>query len=373
MQMKLRDVPNMLLRAYQAKNNVWLWGKPGIGKTDTVELFVQKMQTRIEGFQKRYFYGPTMSPTDIQAAMPDVDSRTMLVYNNAALPNWYTEPDGEGVVFFGEVGNTDPSTLKLLQKYSNGEDMNGVLRKPPGYMVLCDGNRLQDKSGVQQQGRAFMNRYQHIDVYTDAKDNTEYADKHGWHPTVQQFFREHPDQIDNYEDVFEAGNQRRSKEEITIMAEEGKRGIWACMRGWNRIHRLEEACEALTTQLMPQEIIGSVGTGVGQQYLAVRAFMGKLASVDDICANPKTAVVPTKVDELYAQCVILALKCDQKQVTGVHTYSKRLPNDMTAMIIRRMVQRQQQNNDNDNFKIVGTKEYIAWMSDKQLSDLYMAK
>lgn len=370
MQMKLKEVPNLLLLSYAAKANTWLWGKPGIGKTETIMSFVDRMREKVEDFGVWFFYGPTMGPTDIQAAMPDMASKTLMLYNNASLPNAHTDPDKKGVLFIGEAANTDPTTFKLLQKYVNGEDMNGVLRKPEGVLVVCDGNRLQDKSGVQQQGRAMMNRFQHVDVYTDAKDNTEYAERMNWFPTVQVFFKDHPELIDTYERVFEAQVASAKGEEIKVMAEEGKRGIWASMRGWKRVHDMEIAAQGFGVDIPVQAVIGCVGSGPGREYMATRSFMTKLASVEEICANPKKAPVPEKIDELYAQTLVLALKCTTEQLPAVHTYSERLPGDMVAMLVRRMLIRTK--NDPD-FKLASSKAYIAWMNDKNLSDLYMAK
>jgi hypothetical protein len=374
MQMKLKETPNALLRAYMAKSNVWLWGQPGIGKSDTVGVFVEKMKSRIEGFGLYPFYGPTTAPTDVIVGMPNTKTKRLDFFCNSALPNAYEDPNACGVVWFGEAGNTDPATFKLFQKYVNNEDMNGVLRKPKGVIVIADGNRLQDKSGVQQQGRAMMNRFLHLHVYTDASDNTEYAEKHAFHPTIQHFFKYHPTMIDNYSDVFEPNRpQGRAAEDIALATEEGKMGIWACMRGWNRVSDLEYAAESLSTEVSPQEIFGCVGTAVGREYLATRALMGKLKSVDEICRDPEGVDVPSKMDELYGQCLILAMRCTKSQLPAVHKYGDRLPKDMVATMIRRMVVRQQKAGNEDDFAVVGTKTYIKWMEDKQLSDLYMAK
>jgi len=370
MQVKLKEIPKMLLLAYVAEaQNLWMWGKPGIGKTDTVEEFAAKMRERVEDFMLWYFYGPTMSPIDIQGTMMAANSDVMKVCNNETLPNAYTHPNARGAIFFGEAGNTDNATLKQLQKYINGEDMNGKLRKPKGVMVIADSNRLQDKAGVIQQFRALMNRFIQVDVYTEPEDNIEYADRKGWHPTVQHFFKYHPDMIDNYNEIFEGeiiGGKKKSDKEIALASEEGKRGVWACMRGWKRIHHIEYACEELKSELPTPVILGSVGTGVGQHYLANRNAMVRLLSVDQICADPKNAKIPASVSEMFGQCLVLALRCTEKQFPAVHAYGARLPYDMQALILRRAVKRPQ-------FNIINTKTYITWMSDPQLSDLLIAK
>lgn len=372
---KLKNIPNLLLRAYVAKSNVYMRGKPAMGKTDTVNLFVERMKQRVPDFRVWNFYGPTMSPTDIQMAMPDIATKTLEVFNNGTLPNAYTHPDVAGVVFIGEMPNTDPTTLKLLQKYINGEDMNGTLRKPKGVMIIADGNRLEDKSGVAQHGRALLSRFMTIDTYTESEDCIEYAAKHNFHPFVQSMMREHPDAIDNYDRVFltneaekkraEASN-RRGEGRADLLAEEGKNGIWANMRGWNRVSELEFAAEELGDPLTIDEVTGSVGSGVSSLYEAHKSMIGRLASLEDVMANPEKVPVPTKMDELYAMAQILSLRVKEEQLPTLYKFAKRIQYDMQAFMLRTMMLRK-------GFKLVGTDVYRKWILDPQLNALINAR
>lgn len=364
MAMKLKDITNTIVRSYAAKSNLLLLGKPGIGKTHTIEAFAEKMRERLPGFRVWPFYGPTMSPMDIQACMPDNATGTLRVFSNACLPNAYADPDAVGVVFIGEMLNTDPTTLKLLQKYVNGEDMNGVLRKPHGVMVVADSNRLEDKAGVHQQFRALMNRFLSIDVYTDAEDCIEYAAKHEWHPHVQAFFRENPHLIDNYEQVF--GNADRKKEKAETMAEEGKRGVWACMRGWDRISQLLAAAETLGSDITTDEIVGSVGTGPGVQFSTFRQMIGRLATIEEVLNNPEKVAIPSKIDELYALATIVALRCKEEQLEKVRTFGQRIQPDMQVYILRTLMLRK-------NFNLIGSKTYRDWVLDPKINGLINAR
>jgi hypothetical protein len=363
MAMRLKEVTNVIVRSYSAQSNLLLLGKPGIGKTCTIEAFVDKMRERIPHFQMWPFYGPTMSPMDIQACMPDNATGTLKVYSNACLPNSYRDPDACGVVFIGEMLNTDPTTLKLLQKYVNGEDMNGVLRKPEGVMVVADSNRLEDKAGVMQQFRALLNRFLTLDVYTEAEDNTEYAAKHEWHPLVQSFFRENPHLIDNYEEVFGGDRSRKGADD---QAEEGKRGIWASMRGWNRISKLEDASETLRSAVTLEELIGSVGKAPGIKYNTFKQMVGRLATIEEVLAHPEKVAVPEKIDELYALCMLVSLKCKEEHLEAIHTFAKRVQPDMQVFMLRTMMLRK-------NLKLVGTETYKKWILDPQINKLITAR
>lgn len=366
MAVRLEETTSIIIRAYAAKANLLMLGKPGIGKTHTIEAFAARMRERIEHFKVWHFYGPTMSPMDIQAAMPDVATGTLKMYSNACLPNAYTDPDAQGVIFIGEMLNTDPTTLKLLQKYVNGEDMNGVLRKPVGVMTIADSNRLEDKAGVMQQFRALLNRFMTIDVYTEADDNIKYAARHEWHHLVQAFFRENPHLIDNYEDVFgstvtdaKKGTEAAKKGDQT---EEGKRGTWACMRGWERVSELEYAAADVGSAVTLDEIAGSVGKAPALKYNTFKAMVDRLATIEEVLANPKKVAIPEKIDELYALCTIVALKCKSEHLEAVYTFAKRIQDDMQAFMLRKLMQRK-------NFELVGTAIYREWITTPAINDL----
>lgn len=363
----LKDMNLVMVRAYLAKANLLMLGQPGIGKTHSIEAFAEKMRERVPEFKVWHFYGPTMSPMDIQASMPDNETQTLKVYSNASLPNAYTHPDVKGVVFVGEMLNTDPTTLKLLQKYVNGEDMNGCLKKPDGVMVIADSNRMEDKAGVLQQYRALLNRFLTIDTYTDEASNMEYAAKHNWHPLVQAFFRENPGLIDNYEKVFNPTKaQKDNAGRQEVMAEEGKRGIWACMRGWNRISDLEFAAEELGVPITMDELLGSVGSGPGMQYNTFKQVVGRLATIEEVLANPEKVKVPEKIDELYALCMIVSLRCKIEDLAAVRTFSKRIQHDMQAFMLKTMMGRK-------NFNLIGTDVYRDWVLDPTINKLLTAR
>lgn len=366
---RLKEVPAILVRNYMAGVNTMIRGKPALGKTATINAFVEKMKTRVEGFRCWQFYAPTMSPMDIQASAPDYERNVLRMFNNESLPNAYTDAEAVGVVFFGEFPNADPATAKLLQKYVNGEDMSGVLRKPTGVIVIADGNRIEDKSGVQQQARALMSRFEQIDVFSDAQDNIDFAARNGWHPLVQTYFKDNPAQIDNYDEVFEtsdAARQRGKEAQIANgrdrMSEEGKIGIWANMRSWERVSKKEFAAEELGSPITLSELAGNLGAGVAAGYEAHKKVIGSLVSFDEIIADPAKAAMPTAMDEQYALALIVAMKCKPEQMDKVKTFANRMPLELQAVVLRSLVLRK-------GFNVAATSAYKDWITDPKLTAL----
>lgn len=369
MAVKLKELSAILVRNYVAGVNTFVRGKPAIGKTHTINAFVDSMRKRIPEFQCWNFYAPTMSPMDIQASAPNYETGLLSMYNNAALPNAYTHPDVKGCIFLGELPNTDPATSKLLQKYVNGEDMSGVLRKPDGVMVIADGNRIEDKSSVQQQGRAFMSRFEQLEAYTEATDNAEYAAKMAWHPVVQLFFKDNPALIDNYDEVFETSSAARQRSTDAkrnnggdSMSEEGKLGIWANMRSWERISKKEYAADELQSAVTLHEVAGNLGAGVAAQYEAHKKILNSLTSFVDIMADPAKAAMPKAMDEQYQLAMLVALKVTEAQIPQAKVFGQRMPHELQAVILRTMAKRR-------GFNLAGSPDYAAWISSKELSQL----
>jgi hypothetical protein len=369
---RLAEMPLVLVNNFLAKANTFITGKPGMGKTHMIEEYATKMRERMPDFHMSRFYAPTMSPMDIMASAPDYEAGTLKIYVNEALPNAYATYDGKpghelkGAVFFGELPNTDPATLKLLQKYINGEDISGRLRKPDGIVVIADGNRLEDKSGVQQQGRAFLSRFEQVEVFTSYEDNIAYAMKHAWHANVQTFFKDNPALVDNYDEVFgtkDAANKDAGKEKSdSTRSEEGKRGVWANMRAWERISAKEYAAESMGRKVTQAEIAGNIGTAAASQYEAHRTILSKLTSFEDIMANPDSVDVPKEMDQQYMLSMVIALRCKTEQMANVRKFAERLPLEMQAVVLRTMTTRK-------GFNLAATPDYLQWIKNKELTAL----
>lgn len=373
---RLKDMPLVLVTNYIAGINTFMRGKPAIGKSSMIEEFVAKMAERVaaagEKFEIFRFYAPTMSPMDIIASAPDYerkDANVLKLYANEALPNAYTHPNMKGACFFGELPNADPATLKLLQKYVNGEDMSGVLRKPDGVVVIADGNRLEDKSGVQQQGRAFLSRFEQMEVYVPAEDAVDYATKNNWHPNVQTFFRDNPALIDNYDDVFETSSaglarttEAKNSNGSNMQSEEGRLGIWCNMRSWERVSKKEYAADSMNRTVTQHEISANLGTAAAAQYEAHRKILNGLVSFDAIMADPDNVALPTKMDEQYMLAMLVSLRCKTDQLPQVRKFGQRMPLEMQALMLRTMSTRK-------GFALSATPDYLQWIKNKELTAL----
>jgi MoxR-like ATPase len=371
--MHIKQLPRELALSYAAGTNLMLLSKPAVGKSETVEATAKTMAERVEGFKLWRFDMTTANPTDLMAYMPNEETHKLECYENVMLPNAYDTPDACGFVFIDEVLNGDPTTVKVFQKYVNGESIGDRLRKPDRVTCIMASNRMGDKAGVMQQSRAFLRRVEQVEVYSDAKHNIGFAEKAGWWPVVIEFMKKFPELIDNYDVVYDPEVQREkklSKDDIVEASEEGKRGIWANMASWTRISKLEYAAQSLKLEMNPSRFTSNVGKAVGLQYTTFRAMYDKIATVDDILKDPKGVEIPENMSQLFVMVCMLAALVPQEAMNKAAVFIDRLPGDIRAMAIRRLVMRSQKNRA--EFDIGSCKEYQKWMQDPAVSDLFMA-
>lgn len=371
MRIHLKELPKQIAIAYSAAANGSLASKPALGKTYGV-LAAHKIIQQHEAEAGLWLLDmATMSPNDICVYMPDPATGKLTAYPNAELPNAYDNPDLKGILFLDEYGLGDPTTISATQKYINGESIGGKLRKPDGVVVIGATNRLSDKSNVRQQPRAWMSRMEQWQVYSTPDYDTKIAEQNEWFPIIVQFFKAFPHLIDNYEDVFEPpppGQDKVKASDRALYTEEGKVGVWANKRSWNRLSNIEYACSRLgNTKLHPLRAHANVGQAVGQQYMTYRASQEHLLSIEEILANPKSAPVPDRLDQQYVAMCMLAAMAKDTQLKQVDQYIERVGGDMRVMVIRRMAARWRKNKV--EFQLPKSPVFKEWMKDPALQDL----
>jgi hypothetical protein len=64
--------------------------------------------------------------------------------------------------------------------------------------------------------------------------------------------------------------------------------------------------------------------------------------------------------------MVVSLKCKEEHLQAVHTFAKRVQQDMQVFMLRTMMLRK-------NFKLVGTETYKAWILDPQINKLISAR
>jgi len=146
---------------------VFLWGKPGIGKTQIVYQVGEEV-----GKPVKVMILSLMDPTELKGfVFPDREKKRAEFFP-------LNFPDEPFILFFDEF-NTAPTAVQNAAMRIVLEKKIGDYELPEGTLVVCAGNRLRDKATVNKLSSAMVNRALHYSVVPDFDDFKEYWMKKG--------------------------------------------------------------------------------------------------------------------------------------------------------------------------------------------------
>ncbi|MCS7243101.1 ATP-binding protein [Candidatus Caldatribacterium sp.] len=141
---------------------VFLWGRPGIGKTQVVYQVGEETGRHVE-----VLILSLMDPTELKGfVFPNREAKRAEI-----LPLSF--PDEPFILFFDEF-NTAPVSVQNAAMRIVLEKKIGNYHLPKGTLVVCAGNRLKDKAAVNKISSAMVNRALHYVVVPSFEDFKEY-------------------------------------------------------------------------------------------------------------------------------------------------------------------------------------------------------
>ena len=156
-------------KCFKVKRPVFLWGAPGIGKSDIVKQIAEETGREVIDVRLSLW-----EPTDIKG-IPffNPESRTMQWAAPAELPS---DPDSTAVLFLDELNSAAPATqAAAYQLILNGRIGTYVL--PKGVSLVAAGNRESDKGVTYRMPAPLANRFLHLELKTNFDDWQEWAVK----------------------------------------------------------------------------------------------------------------------------------------------------------------------------------------------------
>lgn len=362
-------LPSLVECSFYTRQNMLALSAPGQGKTTLILQTAAKICAENKGAKLITFDGGTLSPTDTAMSMPDMENMAIQKIIDNRLPNYYDDPEGEGIIYVGEVPLMGTEASKGMQKLWNHEDIGGSkrgeFRIPPGYVFIGDGQRTTDKSGAQRLTRSNASRFVTYELEWDAEHGVDIAKTH-YHPKIGAFLTRNPALVDNYDDVF---GKERAANDLTLV--EGNNGAWASLRSWAKISGLTEYAERSGFTIYSEDIYVRTGSGVGKSYEVFCAMLDKLASMEEIVKNPDKAPVPTRMDEQFALSTMLALTVKGDTFKPISVYQNRYPPELQTVFFKIMNDRLTKQGGPDVGLIRGTTEYKKWITSAHITKLLL--
>jgi MoxR-like ATPase len=346
--MKASELREAILALAQARQPFFVWGDPGIGKSQIVEQVADELFAEEAGYspssngilykkakaRKRYgLPGPndlTLGQprpwlTDLRAVLLDpVDLMGIPVVNNGTTrwaPPGMLPQSGQGLLFFDELNRAPLMVQNGCLQIILPPHRLGEYQLPEKYLIGAAGN-FEKEAGVQRMDNALRSRFTHLTLEVDVDDWCRHAASREFHPAVVAFIRWRRELLHRYD-------KAAVKQENTF----------PCPRTWEFVSRIcQQPCAAKVVEF--ELISGSVGKAAAGEFVAFLQLYRDLPDLDAIVRDPQAAPLPSKPATAYAISSALSRMANNGNAANIISYLDRLPEQEYAVLtVREMEMR----------------------------------
>lgn len=281
---------------------VFLWGAPGVGKSQVVRQVAKKMNLEL---------------TDIRAVLLDpVDLRGLPSITDEGTAHWcppsFLPTTGQGILFLDELNAAPPLVQAACYQLVLDRKV-GEYTLPEGWTVVAAGNRENDKAVTHRMPSALANRFVHLDFSVDVSAWLEWAAEQDLPEVVRAFIRFRP----NLLHAFDPKKDDKA---------------FPSPRSWEFAARIVGATQSSKLQL--NMLKGTVGSGAAIEFAGFSRMFNQLPDPEEIINNPGTASIPEEPATLYALCEALAQKAEAQTAESIVAYASRLPAEFGVLLVR---------------------------------------
>ena len=280
--------------AIKMKRTTFLWGPPGIGKSDLVQQIGADTDREVIDVRLALW-----EPTDIKG-IPYFDSNagTMTWAPPAELP---TDPDSKAILFLDELNSAPPAVQAAAYQLILNRKV-GTYVLPKGVDIVAAGNRDGDKGVTYRMPAPLANRFVHLEMKVDFDDWQDWATLHGINPEVVGYI--------GYakQDLYDYDPKSPSKS-------------FATPRSWSFVSDLVSDTE-IDTESLTNLVSGAIGDGLAVKFMAHRKIASKLPKPDDILDGKVKDLEIKEVSAMYSLTVGLCYELKDRADKKVSDWDK---------------------------------------------------
>jgi hypothetical protein len=264
-----------LLKAFKHKRPMFLWGPPGIGKSELVADIAEELK----GYMIDLRLGQ-MEPTDIRGIpFYNKDNGKMDWEEPVDLP---TEEFAAGypivILFLDEMNSSAPSVQAAAYQLILNRRI-GKYKLPDNVVIVAAGNRESDKGVTFRMPTPLANRFIHQEMKCDFNSWQEWAVNHNIHKDV-------------------VGYLSFAKQDLYDFDPKSASRAFATPRSWTFVSEfLDDEGDDDTTMNL---VAGTVGEGLAVKFMAHRKISGRMPNPSDILAGKVKELEVKEVSAMYS-------------------------------------------------------------------------
>lgn len=281
-------VQPVVLRAIKAKRPIFIWGPPGIGKSEIVEHITYNM---LPGNNLMIDLRlALMEPTDMRGyPFRNPETNKMEWSPPVDLPDAETAAMYDYIVLFLDELNSAPSSVQAAayQLVLNGRIGQYVL--PENVRIIAAGNRDTDRGVTYRMPSPLANRFRHVNMEVNFEDYQQWAITHNIHPDV-------------------IGYLSYAKQDLFDFDPKSSSQAFATPRSWTSVSDslYVEDFKDVDQKEQMVEVAGSVGEGMAIKFIEHRKVAAYLPAPEDVLDAKVTKLESRVAKEISAKYSLVA-------------------------------------------------------------------
>jgi hypothetical protein len=273
--------------AFRTKRPIFLWGPPGIGKSDIVAQISDQLEGAMIDIRMSL-----MEPTDLRGIpFYNKDTGLMEWAPPVDLPTEEFASQYPIVVLFLDEMNAAPPSVQAAGYQLILNRRVGTYKLPDNVVIIAAGNRESDKGTTYRMPTPLANRFIHLEMKVDFDSWFDWAVQNNIHEDVVGFISSSKQSLFD----FEPRSPSRS---------------FATPRTWDFVSQLlqDEDDHDILTDL----VAGTVGEGLAIKFMAHRQYAHALPNVDDVLSGKITELQAKEVSAMYSLVISMCYELQDK-------------------------------------------------------------
>jgi MoxR-like ATPase len=266
------EAKRSLRKCLKIKRPVFLWGAPGIGKSDIVKQLGEESGRDVIDVRLSLW-----EPTDIKG-IPyyNADMGTMTWAPPAELP---TDPESTAILFLDELNSAAPATQAAAYQLILNRRV-GTYILPKGVSIVAAGNRDSDKGVTYRMPSPLANRFVHLELKTSFDDWLQWATNNKVHEQV-------------------VGYVGFAKQDLYDFDPRSGSRSFATPRSWSFVSELLED-DDLDENTLTDLVSGAVGEGLAVKFMAHRKVAKQMPNPIDILKGKVDKISIKEISAMYS-------------------------------------------------------------------------
>jgi hypothetical protein len=272
---------NAIRKAFKKQRPLFLWGPPGIGKSDIIHQLGAEMDAAVIDIRLSLW-----EPTDIKG-IPyfDSNSGTMVWGSPSELPTEEMASKHPHVILFlDEMNSAAPSVQAAAYQLILNRRV-GQYKLPDNVLIVAAGNREADKGVTYRMPAPLANRFVHLEMTVSFDDWSQWATDNRVHKDV-------------------VGYCTFAKKDLYDFDPKSSSRAFATPRSWSFVSELLEDDDT-NDETLTDLIAGAVGEGLAIKFMAHRKISSKLPKPEDILAGKVKKMDTKEISAMYSLTVSL--------------------------------------------------------------------